>query len=179
MKVVGMAFAVHASLGEDAECFSVIYHKDDTRSTAFEVLNENDYETDAWNEIYFDEPIEITEDNDGIQYGYFFTNNPDEYQHYIGETSTVNDGYCFLAYADMGKGYKWYLIASEEEPYTPCILLILQKPSGETAIIGVNGEEVSSPEQYFSVNGTRLAAPQKGVNIVKMSDGKIKKVLVK
>lgn len=34
----------------------------------------------------------------------------------------------------------------------------------------VNGVEATTPEQYFSVNGTRLAAPQKGVNIVKMSD---------
>lgn len=32
---------------------------------------------------------------------------------------------------------------------------------------------------FYSINGTRLAAPQKGINIVKMSNGAVSKVLVK
>ena len=31
--------------------------------------------------------------------------------------------------------------------------------------------------QYFSLDGKQLAAPQKGVNIVKMSDGATRKVI--
>lgn len=44
-----------------------------------------------------------------------------------------------------------------------------------TKISSENAEELSR----FSVNGQRLDAPQKGVNIVKMSDGSVKKVVVK
>ena len=33
--------------------------------------------------------------------------------------------------------------------------------------------------QYFSLDGKKLSAPQKGINVVKMSDGTSKKVLVK
>jgi len=32
---------------------------------------------------------------------------------------------------------------------------------------------------YYSVNGKQLSSPQKGINILKMSNGKTKKVLVK
>ena len=32
---------------------------------------------------------------------------------------------------------------------------------------------------YFNISGVRLDAPQRGVNIVKMSDGKVKKIFVK
>jgi hypothetical protein len=33
--------------------------------------------------------------------------------------------------------------------------------------------------EFYTINGVRLAAPQKGINIVKMSNGTISKVLVK
>ena len=36
-----------------------------------------------------------------------------------------------------------------------------------------------SPAAYYSVNGAKLSAPQKGINIVKFSDGSVKKILVK
>jgi len=31
----------------------------------------------------------------------------------------------------------------------------------------------------YSTDGTRIASPKKGINIIKMSDGTVKKVLVK
>ena len=34
-------------------------------------------------------------------------------------------------------------------------------------------------EQYFDINGRRLAQPQKGVNIIKTNDGKTKKMILK
>ncbi len=44
---------------------------------------------------------------------------------------------------------------------------------------GESTQGKTAPEGYYSINGQRLAAPQKGINIVKMSDGTVKKVLVK
>lgn len=189
-KVVGMAFIVCGSLGEDASCF--VFSKE--KETYFE-LNDKNYSISTidsegnldtkWNEVYFKEPIEINSNTEYLRWGYLYTQEKDEksenaYPLLLGEVSNTNKGYSYLAYGDLGQDEGWYLCADDDNwPYTLCSLLILQKPSGETAIIGVNGEKVASPEQYFSVNGTRLAAPQKGVNIVKMSDGKTKKVLVK
>ena len=37
----------------------------------------------------------------------------------------------------------------------------------------------NTPAGYYSINGTRLSAPQKGVNIVKMADGTVKKIFVR
>lgn len=36
-----------------------------------------------------------------------------------------------------------------------------------------------APVAYYSLSGTRLAVPQKGVNIVKYKNGKVRRVLVK
>lgn len=193
MKIVGLAFLVSASLGENASCFVLSQDGEDVHST-YQDLNDQNYVvsvihddmiTPKSNEVYFDKPIEITKNTTAIQWGIFYDQKTDKqsqdsYPILLGEVTTTNNGDSYMAYGDLGQGEGWYTCADDESfPYTPCILLILQKSTGETAIIGVNGEETTSPKQYFSVNGTRLSAPQKGVNIVKMSDGKIKKVLVK
>jgi hypothetical protein len=36
-----------------------------------------------------------------------------------------------------------------------------------------------TPMAYYSISGARLAAPQKGVNLVKYKNGKVRRVLVK
>ncbi|MCM1311549.1 MAG: hypothetical protein NC206_09565 [Bacteroides sp.] len=39
--------------------------------------------------------------------------------------------------------------------------------------------ELAVPVAYYSVSGAKLVVPQKGINIVKMSDGTVRKILVK
>ncbi len=46
-------------------------------------------------------------------------------------------------------------------------------------IEGVESAEEVVPVAIYSISGARLAAPQKGINIIKMSNGTVKKVLVK
>ena len=60
-----------------------------------------------------------------------------------------------------------------------CMQLILETPGGSTVILGLNGSDKPVAMQYFSLDGKKLSAPQKGINVVKMSDGTSKKVLVK
>ncbi len=49
-----------------------------------------------------------------------------------------------------------------------------------TGIEGVTGTENNAvPVAIYSISGARIATPVKGINIIKMSDGTVKKVLVK
>ncbi len=56
---------------------------------------------------------------------------------------------------------------------------ILRVPidDSSTGIEEVAGSE-AQPMEYHSVNGTKLSAPQKGLNIIKMNDGSTQKVFV-
>ena len=42
-----------------------------------------------------------------------------------------------------------------------------------------NEESNATETERYDINGKRIATPQKGINVVKMSDGTVKKVLVK
>lgn len=60
--------------------------------------------------------------------------------------------------------------------------LYYYKSGAPVAIEGVAAEEISEPAvpvAFFSTSGARLSAPQKGINIVRMSNGTVKKILVK
>ena len=58
------------------------------------------------------------------------------------------------------------------------MLDIGSEAAGVKAVKVADDEDVVEVARY-AINGTRLAAPVKGVNIVKMSDGTVKKVIVK
>ena len=49
---------------------------------------------------------------------------------------------------------------------------------GTTNIDGIP-TTTSAPEGYYSLNGRRLTAPTKGINIIRQSDGTTRKVIVK
>lgn len=75
-----------------------------------------------------------------------------------------------------------YIVMSEVPTYDPSqphAKAILRVPidDSSTGIEEVAGSE-AQPMEYHSVNGTKLSAPQKGLNIVKMSDGSTQKVFV-
>lgn len=49
----------------------------------------------------------------------------------------------------------------------------------ETGIKNVPKSDSATEAARYSTNCTRIASPQKGINIIRMSDGTVKKVLVK
>ena len=55
----------------------------------------------------------------------------------------------------------------------------ITKEDGELDAIKATDVEMATPVAYYSLSGTRLAQPQKGVNIVKMSNGMTLKIIVK
>lgn len=75
-----------------------------------------------------------------------------------------------------------YIVMSEVPTYDPSqphAKAILRVPidDSSTGIEEVAGSE-AQPMEYHSVNGTKLSAPQKGLNIVKMNDGSTQKVFI-
>ena len=41
------------------------------------------------------------------------------------------------------------------------------------------GRDATKAVRYYSIDGKRIATPQRGLNIIRTSDGKMKKVVVK
>ena len=49
----------------------------------------------------------------------------------------------------------------------------------EASVKGINNSSNATEVARYNVNGVRMSAPQKGLNIVKMADGTVKKIMVK
>ena len=80
------------------------------------------------------------------------------------------------------KANRAYIVIDDVQNYNlsqsqPKSILRVPIDDSSTSIEDVVGSE-AQPMEYHSVNGTKLSAPQKGLNIVKMNDGSTHKVFV-
>lgn len=169
---------------------------------AEKLLNEGDYElcvvrdqqlTANWNETYFDEPFELSDKTVALRYGFMYVQDTNDDDANLAaapflmgkfgddeEFPDPNSGNApFLVFGTFGEKQDWYLYSASDYPYALCVQVIARKPNGETAILGVDASGKAYEKQYYSLDGKKLSAPQKGINVVKMSDGTSKKVLVK
>lgn len=203
-KIVGLNFAVTANLGEQAGALAVVYQdKNDQKGTELDspyLVEDENYKVSAvenqqltlqWNSVAFAEPYEITGEEFAFQYGLAYEQvkgngtTQEEFPFLTGVSTDTGVEGMFLVYGKPSSKYKEGLYAlnnpedTKSEKRCPCMQLILEKPNGETVILGLNGSDKPVAMQYFSLDGKKLSAPQKGINVVKMSDGTSKKVLVK
>ncbi len=195
-KVVGFRFAVTGSLGDGASALALIFKgKNDQNGTELgadltdydvSVVSDDQQSVDvAWNEVSFDQPYEITGEETEVMYGYAYTQvksqtdkNAAPVLFGVNKDSKDYDD-MFLVYgkpsARNNEGL--YYVSSEKQPYVPCFQLIVEKPGGSTSVIGIKGSEKAVASKYYTIDGAQLNAPQKGLNIVKMSDGRTVKVM--
>ena len=202
-KIVGLKFAVTANLGEKAGAFAFVYQDENDQErteldspylvegTNYTVSTVEDGQlTLQWNGIAFAEPYEITGEELAFQYGLVYEQvkgngkTQDEYPFLMGVSEDNGVEGMFLAYGKPSDKYQEGLYTlndpnDTESDYCLCMQLILETPDGSTVILGLNGSDKPVAMQYFSLDGKKLSAPQKGINVVKMSDGTSKKVLVK
>ena len=82
---------------------------------------------------------------------------------WLGETSTE---VCSVENLHLQPGYD----------NNPILITPRQRP---TAIGGITGGSVARETSRYAADGTRLAAPQRGLNIVRYTDGTVRKVVVK
>ena len=86
------------------------------------------------------------------------------------EPSPVKEGYIFSGWSDI----PWYMPAEDVTVYGHFTI----DPEYETGVENIISTE-SAERSYYTADGRKLPAPQKGINIIRYSDGTTKKVLVK
>ena len=203
-KIVGLNFAVVANLGEKAGALAVVYQSEkDQNGTELDspyLVEDENYKVSTvedqqltlqWNSVAFVQPYEITGEEYAFLYGLAYEQvkgngtTQEEFPFLTGVSTDNGVEGMFLAYGKPSDKYKegMYMLNDPKDTKTekrcPCMQLILEKPNGETVILGLNGSDKPVAMQYYSLDGKKLSAPQKGINVVKMSDGTSKKVLVK
>lgn len=203
-KIVGLNFGVAANLGEKAGALAVVYQsKTDQEGTELDSpylvegenykvsTIENQQLTLQWNSVAFTEAYEITGEEYAFLYGLAYEQvkgdgtSQEEFPFLTGVSTDNGVKGMFLAYGKPSSKYEegMYMLNNPDDTKSEkrclCMQLILQKPDGSTVILGLNGSDKPVAVQYFSLDGKKLSAPQKGINVVKMSDGTSKKVLVK
>lgn len=177
-------------------------NKNEDLLAAEKMLSEGDYElcvvkdqtlTANWNETYFDEPFKLSDKTAALRYGFMYVQETDSESPaaapfllgQFGEDEEFPDANSgntpFLVFGTFGsEGQGWYQYSDASAfAYALCVQVIVRDPNGETAILGVDASGKAYEKQYYSLDGKQLSAPQKGINVVKMSDGTSKKVLVK
>lgn len=202
-KIVGLKFAVTANLGEKAGAFAFVYQDENDQGTELDspyLVEDENYKVSTvenqqltlqWNGVAFAEPYEITGEELAFQYGLAYEQvkgngtTQEEFPFLTGVSTDSGVEGMFLAYGKPSDKYQEGLYTlndpkdTESEKRCLCMQLILETPGGSTVILGLNGSDKPVAMQYFSLDGKKLSAPQKGINVVKMSDGTSKKVLVK
>lgn len=201
-KIVGLNFAVTANLGEQAGAFAIVYQDENyqegteldspylVEGTNYTVSTVEDGQlTLQWNGIAFAEPYEITGEEFAFRYGLVYEQvkgngtTQEEFPFLTGVSTDSGVEGMFLVYGQPSSMQEaLYTLNNPDdnsEKRCLCMQLILETPGGSTVILGLNGSDKPVAMQYFSLDGKKLSAPQKGINVVKMSDGTSKKVLVK
>lgn len=188
-KLVGLRFAVAGDLGEEVFALASVAGGDEQLGVVGAQLEDYDVSTVdeasksvdvKWNEVTFDQPYEFTGEETEVLYGLQF-DDPDDNSFLFGvEKESKDYENMFLVYGVPKKGQQegLYYISSEKQNYVPFFQLILENANG-TSVIGIKGSKNAVASKYYTVDGTQISAPQKGLNIVKMSDGTTRKVMVK
>ncbi len=93
----------------------------------------------------------------------------------------ISDNQFWVATGDgnTSKGYRAYIMPNTTSGAKGIIFSLDGEDDGTTAINGIKSATDATVMGIYSVSGARLSTIEKGINIIKMSDGTIKKVYVK
>lgn len=131
--------------------------------------------TDAISKTYVGEPsTNATVEANGLV-GFYQSGTEVPAGAYVLQTQNGEQGFYKVGSTTVnGVKNRCYLPAATANAR---LRIVLEDGENATAVNGVNTE--ATPAEYYSANGMKVAALQKGVNIVKMSNGSVKKVIVK
>lgn len=158
---------------EDKAKLTALESKDRVLPAGNPVIVKSDVDV---NESYLGLPSEeVSVTNNGLV-GFYQSGTEVPAGAYVLQTQ--NGKQCFYKVGDTvvtGVKNRCYLPAPATNEAR--ISIVLEDDEDATAVNGVSTE--ATPVEYYSANGVKAAAPQKGVNIVKMKDGSVKKMILK
>ena len=79
--------------------------------------------------------------------------------------------YCYVAFAKTSEGETFY---GEQQTFNTDV-----DPDGIEEVESSKLKVESSDEEWYDLSGRKLDKPTKGINIIRMSDGTTRKVMVK
>lgn len=106
----------------------------------------------------------------------------------------ASDGVSVRVWGDDGDGGVDYFKVTEGQTYTLVIpagvvknsagvtndkIVLTFNPSSTDSIYGIEGAEGTAVSGRFTISGQKIGTAQRGINILKMADGTVRKVLVK
>lgn len=102
--------------------------------------------------------------------------------HPEGKWFTLNVDGLLKWNANQVRGYRWYVkptLKPGEDEYADITFVIVEEGDDTNSVTKVHGDTKVEMEGIYTVDGIKLSQPVKGVNIMKFSDGSIKKVFIK
>ena len=102
--------------------------------------------------------------------------------HPEGKWFTLNVDGLLKWNANQVRGYRWYVkptLKLGEDEYADITFVIVEEGDDTNSVTKVHGDTKVEMEGIYTVDGIKLSQPVKGVNIMKFSDGSIKKVFIK
>ena len=178
--LVNSGLYVKNTTGEDA-FVSVDYQFLQMDGGAFQICYPGSCATKHFDELTI--PSEILEGSRGnhlanetmsLQTEWIVKSSPLDFEHRYPEEI---EGTCTVSI--QLKRVAGLELDAEVLAYGPKITLVLHNDGTTQGIEGVDGAAAKTPVAYYSLDGRRLPVAQKGLNIVKYSDGTTAKVVVK
>lgn len=182
--IVGVGFMVGDELGEQPSLLVYEDQNDTYQPVAGGYIDSYTVSSQedgfVLNEVGLTDRYTLPETPGNLIFGYSFTLSDDATNSgnivLVGQTPDYENGLIALA-APQGS-YSLYRISSADAPYALCVQLILQK-GDNTAVVGIDGNSLLEVKDRFAADGTRLNAPVKGLNIERLADGTVRKVMVR
>lgn len=128
------------------------------------------------NESYFGVPSEEVSVTKNGLVGFYQSGTDVPVGAYVLQTQNDEQGFYKVGSTTVnGVKNRCYLPAPESTEAH--LRIVLEGAEEATAVNSVS--TTATPAEYYSANGVKVAAPQNGINIVKMTDGSVKKMIVK
>lgn len=130
----------------------------------------------------FSEVVDLSADADKwVVYGCSFRVDPRTDELYASLfKSWGSTDYVVRKYDADGKQLAEYPMTGKLNYWFPGMFVF---PTSDTATginqVQANGGQTATPVAYYTTSGQRISAPSKGINLVRMSDGTVRKVVIK
>lgn len=155
-------------------------------STTSAITADSTFNLYMWNDIMFSEPYTIPTDEAELKDIYAgYSINAKTTKYVGGGTAGEDADGIYFVYFNQGSAGTLFRSVNEileegasDEPYKPMVAVKLIIAGEAAGVESVSADGNNSVRGYYTTGGCKVSAPIKGINIVKMANGKTRKVVV-